>query len=304
MVNRSTAVAAGLVADLVLGEPPVRPHPVAAFGTLAAAGEQRWYRDSRAAGVGHMAAGSALGAAAGYATRSPLLATYIAAAPRGLFDAARAIDRALAADDLVQARELLPTLVGRDPSSLDASEIARAVVESVAENTVDAIVAPAFWGVVAGPIGVGVHRAINTLDAMVGHHNDRYERFGWASARVDDAMAWIPARATAALVIAVRPRRAYAVARAVRDDAPAHPSPNAGVAEAAFAAALGIRLGGPLQYGTRREIRPTLGVGRAPEPGDIGAAVRLARDLTWSLISLLGAYGLVWRRQPTNKGNP
>ena len=128
---------------------------------------------------------------------------------------------------------------------------------------------------------------MNTLDAMVGHRSPRYERFGWASARADDVANWIPARVTAALVAAVRPERARAVWRAVRQDAPAHPSPNSGVAEAAWAAALGVRLGGTNRYGTRVETRPALGAGPAPGATDIARAAVLARDVTAALGALL-----------------
>ncbi|MPY94244.1 MAG: cobalamin biosynthesis protein, partial [Acidimicrobiia bacterium] len=186
----------------------------------------------------------------------------------------------LVSGDLDGARELLPSLVGRDPSGLDEGEIARAVVESVAENCVDAVVAPALWGAALGAPGVLAHRALNTLDAMVGHHSPRYERFGWASARLDDAAAWVPARACALAVAVARPRRATDVLRAVRSQAPAHPSPNAGVAEAAFAAALGVRLGGANRYGPRLEVRPDLGSGRAPAAADIGRACDLLVDVT------------------------
>ena len=126
-----------------------------------------------------------------------------------------------------------PHSSGRDPSSLSADEVARAVVESVAENSVDAVVAPVVWGTVAGGVGALTYRAINTMDAMVGHHSDRFEQFGWASARVDDLVNWVPARIAAALVALLRPRQAREVWRAVRVDAPRHPSPNAGVIEAA-----------------------------------------------------------------------
>jgi adenosylcobinamide-phosphate synthase len=163
------------------------------------------------------------------------------------------------------------------------------VVESVAENTVDAIVAPALWAAAAGAPGVLAHRAVNTMDAMVGHRSARYERYGWAAARLDDAMAWVPARATAALVAAVRPSAAGEIWRTVRRDAPAHPSPNAGVAEAAFAAALGIQLGGLVRYGERVEDRPRLGEGRAVEAADIDRAVRLSDDVTLALTGALAA---------------
>ena len=154
------------------------------------------------------------------------------------------------------------------------------------------MVAPALWGGVGGAPGVVGFRAVNTLDAMVGHRSPRYERFGWASARLDDVAGWLPARATAALVVAVRPAAAGAVWRAVREQAPAHPSPNAGVAEAAFAAALGLRLGDVNRYGDRVELRPPLGDGRPPEPADIARAVALSRDVTLALVAALLLWGV------------
>src|SRR5207249_2191873 len=121
------------------------------------------------------------------------------------------------------ARALLPSLVGRDPTKLDEAEVARAVVESVAENTVDAVIAPICWALAAGAVGVAAYRAINTMDAMVGHRDARHERYGWASARLDDAANWLPARFAAVLVAGLRPQHMREIWRAVRDDAPAHP---------------------------------------------------------------------------------
>ncbi|HEY5097302.1 MAG TPA: adenosylcobinamide-phosphate synthase CbiB, partial [Acidimicrobiales bacterium] len=277
--SRLLGAAAGIVADGVLPEPPSAVHPVALFGRSMTGVEHHLYRDRRAAGVLFALTGTALGAGAGLAVRSTAVATTLAVAGRSLRETATGIGRALDADDLDRARALLPSLVGRDPTGLDEKELARAVVESVAENTVDAVVAPALWGAVAGAPGVLAHRAVDTLDSMVGHRSDRYANFGWASARLDDGMAWLPARLTAALVALVRPGRAGRVAHAVRRQAPAHPSPNSGVAEAAFAAALGVRLGGENRYGDRVELRPPLGDGRAVEPGDIPRAVRLSQDV-------------------------
>jgi adenosylcobinamide-phosphate synthase len=287
-----SAVAAGLVADRFFGEPPASLHPVVAFGRVMRRVERALYRDSRAAGVLHAVVGTGLGAAAGGLAGSTSVATWVAVAGRALGRAATDVGAALEAGDLDLARELLPALVGRDPSSLDEKEIARAVVESVAENTVDAVVAPAFWAAVAGAPGALGYRAVNTLDAMVGHHSARYERYGWASARIDDVAGWVPARLTAALVAGVRPASAAAVWHAVRTQAPAHPSPNAGVAEAAFAAALRLRLGGENRYGDRIELRPPLGTGRPAEAGDIAGAVALSRDVSGALgvvISLISA---------------
>ena len=254
--------------------------------------EGRIYADTRSRGAGHALAGIGVGAAVGAAIGSTVAATYLAVAGRALADAALAVHAALDADDLDDARRLLPALVGRDTLHLDEKQVARAVVESVAENTVDAVVAPALWGAGAGPAGALGYRAANTLDAMVGHRDDRYERYGWASARLDDAANLAPARLTAMLVASVRPRSAPAVWRAVRRDAPAHPSPNSGVAEAAYAAALGLRLGGKNRYGDRVELRPALGTGRPPEAADIKRAVLLLRHVSFALAAGLAGAGL------------
>ena len=287
MVGRPTAVAIGLAADRLFGEPPAGLHPVAGFGQAMAGLEARLYEDRRAPGVVHAAAGLALGGAAGAAVRSTAAATYIAVAGRALGEAAASVGAALDAGDLAEARTRLPALVGRDPSALDEPAVARAVVESVAENTVDAVVAPALWALAAGAPGVLAHRAVNTMDAMVGHHSDRYERYGWAAARLDDLAAYLPARATVALVVACRPGAAPAIWRTVRRDAGAHPSPNSGVAEAAFAGALDLTLGGESRYGGRVEERPRLGDGRPPTAGDIHRAVVLSRDVTLALVGAL-----------------
>ena len=290
MVSRSLGVAAGVMADRLLGEPPSVAHPVARFGAVMRRVETHVYRDARPAGAAHAAVGVGLATAAGAALGSPAAAAYIAVAGRALARAALDIEATLEQGDLAAARAQLPALVGREPSQLDEPEIARAVVESVAENTVDAVVAPALWAAAAGAPGVFAYRAVNTLDAMVGHRSARYEHFGWASARLDDIAGLVPARVTAGLVVAVRPGAASRVARAVREDAPAHPSPNAGVAEAAFAAALDLQLGGANRYGERVEIRPSLGTGRQPSRTDIGRAVRLSSDLEWMLTAMALAF--------------
>ena len=289
---RCLGAAAGILADAVLGEPPPAVHPVVAFGRVMRAAERGRYRNTRVAGALHAATGATLGLAAG-APLPTSVATALAVGGRALSRAALDVATALGDDDLDQARSLLPTLVGRDPDGLDVKEVARAVVESVAENTVDAVVAPALWAALAGGQGAFGYRAVNTLDAMVGHRSPRYERFGWASARADDAANVVPARVTAILVMAMRPRQARAIVHTVRHHAPAHPSPNAGLAEAAFAAALGLRLGGTNRYRGRAELRPTLGDGRPPEREDIVRAVRLSHHVTWALVALLAGVA-VW----------
>src|SRR5690606_26660112 len=220
--------AGGLVLDRLLGEPPVpdRAHPVALFGSGVAALERRLYADRRAPGAVLAAAAVAGAGAAGAVLRSPVAAAWLAASGRALHDAALRVAAALETGDLDAARAALPWLVGRDPTGLDATAIARAAIESVAENTTDAVVAPALWATAAGATGTFAHRAADTVDSMVGYRDERYRRFGAAAARLDDVLAFVPARVTAALVVLCRPARARAVRRALATDAPAHPSPN------------------------------------------------------------------------------
>lgn len=302
------AAAVGVLADRMVGEPPPSfPHPVAVFGSLMSRLEVLGYRDDRLAGALYATAGTGIGAGIGGLAQhlggpfAVVGATWLATAGRMLEQTARTLGDLLVEDDLDAARALLPSLVGRDPAGLDEAEVARAVVESVAENCVDAVVAPALWGALAGAPGVLGHRALNTLDAMVGHHSDRYERFGWASARLDDVAAWAPARLCAVAVAVARPRRARAVLHAVRTQAPAHPSPNAGVAEAAFAAALGVQLGGANRYGDRLEVRAVLGGGPAPGPEDVARACDLLVDVTRvtaaALLAVAAASRLARRRR-------
>ncbi|MCP2341982.1 cobalamin biosynthesis protein CobD [Actinomadura rupiterrae] len=183
--------------------------------------------------------------------------------------------------DLVAARGRLGHLCARDPAGLGADELARATVESIAENTSDASIAPLVWGAVAGVPGLVAYRAANTLDAMVGYRNARYERFGWASARLDDLVNWVPARVTGVVAVMCAPRGRRGEAwRVLRRDGASHPSPNAGRCEAAFAGALDVRLGGANAYGGQVEKRPELGDGRSPEVGDIRRAVGLSRRVT------------------------
>jgi adenosylcobinamide-phosphate synthase len=287
--RRLAGAAAGLILDRSLGELPIDPHPVAAFGTTMTAVERRIWNDDRGAGVGYATIGLAMGVLTGVLVGSTAAATYVSSAGRMLRDTAMSISDALARGDLAGARRGLPSLVGRDATQLEQPEIVRAVVESVAENTVDAVVAPACWAAIGGAPAVLAHRATNTMDAMVGHRSTRYENFGWASARLDDVLNWLPARVTAALVIAARPSTARDVRAVVARDARAHPSPNAGVAEAAFAAALGVRLGGRNRYGERVEDRAMLGHGRPPEVHDIARAVDLSDDVARVLVTVLVA---------------
>ena len=293
---RPLGLAAGFLLDRVLAD-PARMHPVAGFGTIAGHVEsfllpRPSVPAARLRGVvftltlvggsgllaggidraltGHPAARVAFGAATYW---SCLGGT-------SLLRVAGRLAELLETGDTDGARDLLPWLCGRDPWRLDEAGIARAVVESVAENTSDAAVATLVWGALLGPAGAVAHRAVNTLDAMVGHRSPRHERFGWASARLDDVMGWPAARTAGLLTAALAPTvggRPGAALRAWRRDAPAHPSPNAGVVEASCAGALGVGLGGPTPYHYGIQDRPRLGTGRAPEPADIRRAVVLQR---------------------------
>ncbi|MGW1499774.1 cobalamin biosynthesis protein [Streptomyces mirabilis] len=299
--------AAGLLGDLLLGDPR-RGHPVAVFGRSAAAVERVLWRDHRGWGALHTAlcVGGAAGLAA-VASRAvrPSRATSLALTAAATWAVvggttlgreARAIGDALADGEIETARERLPHLCGRDPQALGADGIARAVVESVAENTSDAVVGALVWGAVGGVPGLVGFRAVNTLDAMVGHRSPRYRRYGWASARLDDVAGWPGARLTAVLAALAgdSPRGAL---RAWRADAVKHPSPNAGPVEASFAGALGVRLGGTLSYGGRVEHRPELnGAGRAVYVDDIERAVRLSRRVGWLALGVSAGGRLLVQR--------
>jgi adenosylcobinamide-phosphate synthase len=285
---RALGLTAGYLADVCLADPR-RGHPVAAFGTAAAALERRTYADNRTAGAVHTAVLlgglGVLGVVVERAARrrgpvwtvaATAVSTYVVLGGTSLTRTGARLAADLESGDIDGARVLLPSLCGRDPAALDADGLARAALESVAENTSDAQVAPILWGAVAGVPGLLVYRGANTLDAMIGHKSPRYLQFGWAAARFDDVMNYVGARATGLIVMAVSGAPA-ATWRAWRRDASAHPSPNAGVAEASFAGALGITLGGPTQYAHRLEMRPTLGDGPAPDAGDLRRSVRLSR---------------------------
>lgn len=287
-MNRPLGLLLGYAADRALGDPR-RFHPVAGFGQAAAALERRTYDDARGPGVAHVAILVGATVLAGSRFRGTLataVATWAVLGGTSLDREAAAVQALLTDGRLPEAQLRLTHLVGRDTTVLDAPGVARAVIESVAENTSDAVVAPLVWGAIAGVPGLLGYRAANTLDAMIGHHNDRYEHFGWAAARLDDVLNVPGARLTAALAVLLGDDRAGAV-RAWRRDAGAHPSPNAGPVEAAFAGALGLRLGGETVYPGRVEQRPRLGDGRDPDVHDVTRARSLARrvDLAAVLVT-------------------
>lgn len=207
-----------------------------------------------------------------------------------------AVARPLCHGDIDAARQEVSMIVGRDPSRLDAPGIARAATESLAENTGDGIIAPLFWGLVAGLPGIAAYKAINTLDSMIGHRTPRHEAFGWASARIDDVVNWIPARLTG-LIFALASRAPIKALRCVLNDAQHHRSPNAGWPEAAMAGALNVRLSGPRAYEDRVAQEPWVN-GAAPDPTaqDLFRALALYRRSMFGVAILLGliALGLGW----------
>ncbi|WP_406817855.1 cobalamin biosynthesis protein [Mycobacterium sp. M23085] len=305
----------GYLADRALGDPR-RGHPVAQFGRAAAALESVTYRDSRAAGVVHVGAligavgllGLAVQRAAGchgpaWSTAAIAAATWASLGGTSLARTGLAMSELLERGDVEAARALLPSLCGRDPAALDGAGLTRASLESIAENTSDAQVAPLLCAAAGGVPAVLAYRGINTLDSMVGHRSPRYLRFGWAAARLDDVANYAAARVTASLAVLLAPLvggSPSGAARAWRRDAGRHPSPNAGVVEASFAGALGVRLGGPTQYRHELQIRPTLGDGRAPTVTDLRRAVALSSlvQAGAAVLAGLSIYLFRYRRRP------
>ncbi len=256
---------------------------MALFGAVAGAVERWLYRDSVGAGALYAGVLVLPVVLVGSRLRHPTLvaaATWAVLGGSMLGREAERVADALEHGDLEHARSLVGGLCGREVADLDEAGVARAVVESVAENTSDAVVGPLVWGSLCGTGGLVGFRAVNTLDAMVGHRSARYERFGKAAARLDDVAGWAPARLTALLTVLAAPTVGGSTAeawRVWRRDRGAHPSPNAGQCEAAFAGALGRTLGGTNTYGDRVEGRPLMGQGPAVAVGDVRRAVRLAR---------------------------
>jgi adenosylcobinamide-phosphate synthase len=294
---RAALLIGGFAADQLLGDPQ-RLHPVAGLGTIAGAVEQRIWADERRAGVVYATAlvgGTAVATSVACIAlrRRPraralfeLTVLWCSLAGRSLQRVAHAMSDELAAGDIVAARRLAPSLVGRDPSALDEGELARATVESVAENTGDGVIAPLFYFALGGAPAVAAYRAANTLDSIAGHRSERYLRFGWASARLDDLLNYVPARLGAAAVVAASGNAVHAL-KVVRADGRRHPSPNAGLYEAAFAGSLGLSLGGVNRYDGVLEQRPGLGDGTQPRTSDIRRATNLSAATSLLFVAAL-----------------
>lgn len=279
-------IPAGLLLDRLLGEPR-RFHPLIGFGRLAQRVERRLNDYSRRRGfLAWVLVVAPFTLVAAWLESLPIVGTalslallYLALGGRSLAEHAERVADALEADDLARARHLVGGLVSRETVNMSEAQVSRAAAESVLENGNDAVFGALFWFLLAGAPGVVLYRLANTLDAMWGYRTARYLHFGWAAARIDDVLNYVPARLTAggyALVGAT----GNAVACWRRQSA-AWESPNAGPVMAAGAGALNLRLGGPAFYHGAMKERPPLGQGAAPVAKDIRRAVALVRRATW-----------------------
>ncbi|WP_448042559.1 adenosylcobinamide-phosphate synthase CbiB [Bradyrhizobium liaoningense] len=302
------AMAVAMAVDALLGWPSWLfariGHPVTWLGWLIAAIDSAWNRASdppalrRAAGVVGALVVIALSVALGWGLQSLLPSGWIQimlvgvlawplVALRSLHDHVAAVAAPLRDGDIAAARDAVSRIVGRDPAALDEAGIARAAIESLAENASDGIVAPVFWGALFGLPGILGYKAINTLDSMIGHRNERHEAFGWAAARIDDVVNFIPARVTGFLFVMLAPRRSEALSCMTRD-ARRHRSPNAGWPEAAMAGGLGVRLSGPRIYHGSVTNEPWLNEGaRDPRAADLAEALAVYRRAMLLLAGLL-----------------
>lgn len=287
-----------LIVDLVVGDPDCITHPVIIMGQLIAGTENMLRREQQTAKVQKMAGislvlitislsyglgrilvtiTSSIHKNLGIATSIWLISTTIAA--KGLRQEAMAIYQLLKTGELDGARRAVGRIVGRDVANLDEASVIRATVESVAENTVDAVTAPLFFAMIGGAPLALAYRAVNTMDSMIGYKNQRYQYFGWAAARLDDMANYIPARLTALLLVlsaALLGLDSKNGWHMLRRDRLKHPSPNSGFPEAAVAGALQIRLGGESSYQGQASFRPYLGEPQQePIPCHIHQAVRL-----------------------------
>ena len=278
MIPLQYHILAAVVLDLLIGDPRWMPHPVKLMGKLAACLEaplRRGLPNARLAGIvtvllvvgssaavvwGQLNLASALHPVAGTIVSIFLLYTCLAA--HDLAKHSRAVYRALAGDDIVEARRAVGMIVGRDTECLNRQGVTRAAVESVAENLLDGVTAPLLLAAAAGPVGAIAYKAINTLDSTFGYKSERYLQFGWASARIDDLINWLPARLTApviaaaAAILGMRPGSSLRIAWR---DRTRHASSNSAWPESAFAGAMGVQLGGPTQYGGVMTDHPTIG---------------------------------------------
>lgn len=292
-------------------------HPVIWIGRLISWLDRRWnnpaasFARRRAAGVAALLVLLLVAGGAGLALQSVLLAAPFGLlllallassllAQRSLYEHVARVATALETGGLEAGREAVSHIVGRDPQSLDEAAVARAAIESLAENFSDGVIAPAFWLAAAGLPGAAIYKAVNTADSMIGHRTSRHEAFGWASARLDDLLNLPASRLSALLIVAAAALLPGAQARnawsAVWRDAPHHRSPNAGWPEAAMAGALGLALAGPRRYGGVLVEDVFMGDGRREaSAADLRSALRLYRLADALMIALLALTLLIAR---------
>lgn len=304
----------GLLAEAALGYPAALhrrlPHPVVWIGAAISALERRWNQPRlsaakrRALGVAAMTLVAGGAGAAGcllqrlclstpYGLVAFVLLATLGLAQRSLYEHVAAVRAALDDRDLPAARQAVGRIVGRDVEALEKGQVAAAALESLAESFNDGVVAPAFWLALGGLPGLFVYKAINTADSLIGHRELRWRAFGWAAARTDDLMNLVPARLAGGLVALAAGGRGFGT---MRRDARRHASPNAGWPEAAMAGALGVRLGGSVQYDGVTVERPVFGDGPAPQPGDLRRGLRLYLKACGLLWALAAAGALAWPR--------
>ena len=294
MIGLEYQILIAILLDQLFGDPRWLPHPVRLIGGVCT-GCERFTRalfSPFIAGICSVAlvlgitAGATWSVLAGAALLHPWLGTtasillfYTTIAARDLVRHSRQVHAALAAGDLAEARRRVGMIVGRDTARLDEAGVARAAVESVAESMVDGVTAPLFFAVLGGPMAAMLYKAINTMDSMFGYKNERYIKFGWAAARLDDLANFIPARISslmipaAAFLLGLNAKGSLSILLRDRRN---HASPNSGHAEAAVAGALGVQLGGPTPYFGKMVEKQTIGEATRPvEPQDILRANRL-----------------------------
>jgi adenosylcobinamide-phosphate synthase len=312
-----------LLLDAALGDPRWLPHPVRFFGWLARVLERPALFSFPPRIAGTLVAISVVGAAIGSSIAllrsaktihpfiediAAIVLLYFAFAAGDLALHAKNVLTPLSAGDMVEARRRVGLMVGRDTQELGDKGIARAAVESVAENTVDGITAPLLFACLLGPAGAMAYKAINTLDSTFGYKTERFRLFGWASARLDDAANWIPARLTGWLIPGaafIAGQRGFDSLRVMLRDRNKHTSPNAGIAEAAFAGAMGVQLGGLSSYQGQNVEKPTIGDGCSSVCVEhIQRSIRLMWITTALAAISFIPLGILCRRIATAMGGP
>ncbi|MBQ6575076.1 MAG: cobalamin biosynthesis protein CobD [Lachnospiraceae bacterium] len=326
LILHTTGLLTGVLLDLLIGDPPSLPHPVRAVGALISGLEKRLYKEERDSDEENFARGVILTVitvlvtaitflaalfGAYYAGKAVFVAveavmTFYILAAKSLKDEAYKVYERIAADDIKGARYCLSMIVGRDTASLDKDAVIRAAVETVAENTSDGVIAPLLYTALGGPVLGMCYKAVNTMDSMIGYRNERYEYFGKAAARTDDALNLLPSRLAAILMIAgsyilglfctdYNGRRAFSV---WRRDRRSQKSPNACQTESAAAGALGIRLLGDASYGGKIVTKPFIGDDTRPvEAMDIkrAAVLMFITEALCTAAILLAALILIFR---------